>query len=354
MRPSFFNLNKKFVSLGIIALLFVVFLFYGMNLKAAANKVPQWQAYQQRFIEKGRIIDTGNPQKISHSEGQGYGLILASFYQDRDAFNAIWQWTQKNLQTRQDALFSWSWSPESGQVTDPNNASDGDLLIAWGLLRGFDLWHDETYQNEARKILGAIKQKLIYTHSFYGKMLLPGEYGFLDKDKQEIVINLSYWVFPALQRFAEFEPNEPLWPELIANGKQLLKIARFGQWNLPADWVRFSLTSRNFDLETRYAPRFSYDALRIPLYLKWAHYEDSVLFEPFQKFWGQFQGRSTLPAWTDLKTQEVDPLNANMAVRSIIHLVAPNIVTTLPADNPQESYYNSTLYLFSTQLAQTK
>lgn len=340
--------RNTFVFLGLI---FLGLLFYGLNLKAAASFLTVWQEYKQHFLEKsGRVIDTGHADKISHSEGQGYGLLLATQYNDHKAFEQIWTWTQEHLQKREDALFSWSWSPKTGQITDQNNATDGDILIAWGLLKGATLWNEPRYQTEAKKILASIKKKLIYQHPHYGVLLLPGEYGFLETEKNQVTVNLSYWVFPAFKQFMAFEPEEPLWPALFENGQQLVRTLRFGAAQLPADWVRLNLDQAHFDLETRYPPRFSYDAIRIPLYLKWAEINDPALFEPFARFWTQFAGQATLPAWIDLKTQERDPLDANKTIRSIVHLVAPSVIPTIPAYDPAESYYNTTLYLFTTQI----
>lgn len=347
-----FTSKKKYIVV-LTSLVFLSLLFYGFNLKAAAPFPTVWQEYKQHFVDpSGRIIDTGNPEKISHSEGQGYGLLLAAHYGDRKAFEQIWTWTQNHLQKREDALFSWSWSPQTSQVTDRNNATDGDVLIAWGLLKGAALWHEARYQVEAKKILADIKKKLIYKHAYYGVLVLPGEYGFLEPDKNQVTINLSYWVFPAFKQFMLAEPEATVWQELFQNGQRLLQTLRFGTWQLPADWVRLQLNQAQFDLETRYAPRFSYDAIRIPLYLKWAEMNDPVLFQPFVDFWTHFQGKSMLPAWTDLKTQESDPLQANKAIQSVIHLVAPSVIPTMPPYDATESYYNTTLYLFATQIMQ--
>ncbi|MEG9529489.1 MAG: glycosyl hydrolase family 8, partial [Hyphomicrobiales bacterium] len=42
-----------------------------------------WRAYRSRFItDQGRVVDTANGQ-ISHSEGQGYGMLLAVAAGDR-------------------------------------------------------------------------------------------------------------------------------------------------------------------------------------------------------------------------------------------------------------------------------
>ena len=45
---------------------------------AGAEATAEWQLFRNRFVDsEGRLIDTGN-QGISHSEGQGWGLIFAA------------------------------------------------------------------------------------------------------------------------------------------------------------------------------------------------------------------------------------------------------------------------------------
>ena len=65
---------------------------------------PIWKSYKSRFVtEAGRVIDTANGQ-ISHSEGQGYGMLLAVAALDRNAFDRICGWTRANLMVRDDQL----------------------------------------------------------------------------------------------------------------------------------------------------------------------------------------------------------------------------------------------------------
>ena len=41
---------------------------------------PLWQAWRDRFVmPDGRVVDTLQGQ-ASHSEGQGYGMVLASYF----------------------------------------------------------------------------------------------------------------------------------------------------------------------------------------------------------------------------------------------------------------------------------
>ena len=103
-----------------------------------------WPGFKAAFLQPdGRIVDTGNGG-ISHSEGQGYALLLAEAGDDRAAFDRIHQWTEQMLARHDVALFSWRYDPRAAvPVGDTNNASDGDILIAWALLRAGQRWQDK-------------------------------------------------------------------------------------------------------------------------------------------------------------------------------------------------------------------
>ena len=58
-------------------------------------------------------------------------------------------------------------------VADRNNATDGDLLIAWALMRAARTWQVGAYATAARAILAAIRSHAVVT-SDRGPLLLPG------------------------------------------------------------------------------------------------------------------------------------------------------------------------------------
>ena len=95
-----------------------------------------WESYKSRFMmPDGRIIDTGNGN-VSHTEGQGFAMLLAVGNNDRPAFDKLWQWTDKTLRNKDNGLFYWRYNPVApNPVADKNDATDGDTLIAWALLR---------------------------------------------------------------------------------------------------------------------------------------------------------------------------------------------------------------------------
>jgi len=51
--------------------------------------IKNWERFKTRFISaEGRVIDTGNGH-ISHSEGQGVGMLLAVAHDDQTTFENI-------------------------------------------------------------------------------------------------------------------------------------------------------------------------------------------------------------------------------------------------------------------------
>ncbi len=255
-----------------------------------------WQAFRADFVrDDGQVVDTGN-QNISHSEGQGYAMLLAVAADDAQSFERIWSWTQNHLPRRADGLFSWRWSPHTTPaVSDPNNASDGDLLIAWALARASIRWQREDYRQSARNLARSLREHLIRQTSA-GAVLLPGMEGF--EHPAGITINLAYWVFPAFADMDLLDPS-PLWSQLEQNGQRLINTALFGSHALPADWLLVKPDGSLAPAPTRPA-RFGFEAMRIPLYACWGKIEAPSLYARLQLFWSCRDS----PAWLDLNTGE--------------------------------------------------
>ncbi len=150
----------------------------------------EWRAFQARFVKTdGRIIDTGNGG-ISHSEGQGVGLLFAEHFDDAPTFERILGWTNDVLRCRTDALHAWRYQPAGGGgVTDKNNASDGDILIACALARAGTRWQRPAYTQAATYIARDILTHLVRDDG-QRTLLLPGSDGFETADAT--TINPSY------------------------------------------------------------------------------------------------------------------------------------------------------------------
>ena len=241
----------------------------GASARAESSEGDLWGAFKQRFLTaEGRVIDTAQGG-VSHSEGQGYGMLLAVARDDRPAFARMWSWTRTHLALRPDGLLAWRWSPEAGRVDDINSAADGDVLVAWALLRAHERWGEQGHRRAARDLMRAISYAVVRRYA--GRtILLPGPEGFVHDDG--LVLNPSYWVFPALSAFAEADPEGP-WAALHAEGLDLLRSARFGSRDLIPDWVRLT-PEGDLVLSQRMGPLWGYNVVRVPLYLIWGGRHD--------------------------------------------------------------------------------
>lgn len=304
---------------------------------AAARVLAGWDDFKARFLlPEGRIADSGNGG-ISHSEGQGYGLVLAEAAGDRATFDRLLGWTEATLARPHDALFSWRFEPGKG-VTDPNDASDGDILIAWALMRAATRWHEPRYEARAAAIRNAIAQNLVHSA---GKrtLLLPGITGFEQPDR--VTINLSYYIWPALDAFRAADGAGP-WGQLIKDGEALLAAARSGPLQLPTDWTDVTPDGSAAPALGR-PPRFGFDAVRIPLYLSLGGRKTGA--ESIAHFWRSYADNGQpIPAWVDVQTGQVAEYALSEGSYAIVRrLIGP--VASTPQGTPD--YYSSVIGLLA-------
>jgi endoglucanase len=324
-------------------------------LAGALADAEAWRAYKARFVtEAGRVIDTANGG-ISHSEGQGYGMLLAVAANDRAAFDRLWGWTRANLMVRDDELSAWRWEPnQRPAVSDMNNATDGDLLIAWALVEAAEAWSDPAYRVAARRIAVEVGRKAVVNKTKFEALLLPAVSGFAAEDRPDgPVLNLSYWVFPAFPRLAIVAP-EIDWPGLRQSGLSLVRLARFGQANLPTEWI--SAKGLKLAPADGFAPTFSYNAIRIPLYLAWAGVGEREHYAPFAALWSR--PGAELPIVDVLTGRKVDAFAESgfASIASLVSCVVDGTPLSRSFLQPRanENYYPATLHLLAVIAAQMR
>ena len=309
----------------------------------------EWAIFKRRFIPSGeRVVDTGN-EGVTHSESQGWGMLFAEANNDRETFDKIWKWTRTTLR-RDDSLFSWRWLPH-GTVPDKNNASDGDVLIAWALARAAKRWDAKDYARESSAIQEAVLEFLV--EEVKGRLiLLPGLRGFARKELR--VVNLSYYVWTALQAFGEAggEKWRAQWRRVHDDGLWLLDQAAFGTLNLPPDWLLYG--DKEVQIADGWPPYFGFDAVRIPLYLAW--HNDGHRLARFLAAWRtpRFNGRP--PAWINLRDGSVSPYagpGGYTAIFALSQYVGDGFKTDRPAMAlvDADDYYSASLKLLSAMAA---
>lgn len=285
-----------------INIIVISLIFFAYVLSFAEMWQENWLSYKKRFIsEDGRVVDYYN-NSISHSEGQGYVMLLSVYFNDIETFQRVWQWTKNNLQVRKsDSLLAWSWGLHiSGKwtVLDYNNASDGDTLVAYSLFLAGDRWKRKEYIEEAKKITRDIREILIIKkESSY--FLLPGYYGFYHKEGS-LILNPSYYVLSAYKVFAVYE-DKNFWNNFYSESLKFLKNLEFSTLRLSPDWIVikdgkvsiFSEKSNNFGIE----------AIRIPLYLTLAG--ENRLLENYKNYIELIEKIGYVPMEIDLRHEKL-------------------------------------------------
>ncbi|PTM40044.1 glycosyl hydrolase family 8 [Bosea sp. 124] len=300
-----------------------------------------WELYRQKFVTpEGRVIDDANGG-ISHSESQGYGLLLACLAGDRSSFARIFGFTRTELLIRDDGLAAWRWDPKaSPHVTDINNASDGDLLIAEALGCAGTRWNMPAYTTAARQIARSLA-KVALLRRGSETWLMPGAAGFAEKDRPDgPVVNPSYWVFEVFPALVQLTGDQN-WMQVHASGLRLLDTLAKAKM-LPPEWVSVRGPPKPAE---GFPAQFGYNAIRIPLYLMRAGLADKARIEPFRQAWAG--GTAVI----DVRTgKPVEPL-PDPGYRILAAAMACVVdKTAIPADLrtfQPTAYYPSTLHLLS-------
>lgn len=329
---------------------FIIF----MCSAAQAGQLDHWGKYRSAFLsDDGRIVDYFQ-DKSSHSEGQGYGMILALAHNDRAIFEKIWRWTDNNLLKRKDHLFAWQWGKRPNgewDVLDYNNATDGDILIAYALLKAGKEWNNPAYTEQGMKTVGAIREKL--ATSWQGRsLLLPGYEGFQKSDR--LSINPSYLILPAFRLFAE-EENRQFWEKIYSDSIFIIDKGQFGKWDLPSEWIR--LSGSGMEPDTGKSPYFGYNAIRVLLYLS---YESRPEYPGgLKKIFSFFDKNGYIPLRIDLEREGLSLLKAPAGFYAVYGLAAKKSGQTALAkkllkeaetllSKETKAYYSFVLFLLAT------
>jgi endoglucanase len=316
-----------------------------VNTVSAAD----WDAYRTRFLDSsGRIVDNANGN-ISHSEGQGYGLLLAVAANDRRTFEQIWAFTFTEFMIRDDGLAAWKWDPNATpHVSDVNDASDGDILIAYALAKAGAAWSEPRFTALAQHIARAIG-KTVVSRASGRPLLMPAASGFGFNERQDgPVVNLSYWIFEAFPTLAALAPEYD-WNGVWREGLALLQLTNQSHTKLPSDWLSVRERARLRPADG-FPPEFGYNSLRIPLYLLRAGLTETEWLKSVKQRWLGNEGVAVVDVITGQVRERLNDQGYRaMAAAMACALDQTRVPDALKTFEPN-LYYPATLYLLSMSL----
>ena len=317
---------------------------------AGSITAEEWDSFSSSFMTaEGRVTDTANAD-ISHSEGQGYGLLLAWKAGDREDFERIWTFTRREMQIRNDGLFAWKWDPAaSPRITDVNNATDGDILIAYALDAAGQQWSRGDYMSYSASILRSLQPDLLPKRSGM-TLIIPGKNGF--ENDGNVTLNPSYWVFEALSHFSHTDQSGP-WSRARISGYAILsEWLHSGASEAPPEWLSLSDDGRVSGSATS-GSGFGYNALRVPLYVVRDGQKTSSDIARMASSMVDEDGNLTLRS----ADGEITEILSDTGYKALASLIRCSIIGesegSIPKFSPTD-YYPSVIHLLTLSAARTK
>jgi endoglucanase len=228
---------------------------------------PLWQSYLKSFSDpQGRLIDRSAGERTT-SEGQAYGLFFALVANDRDHFDRILAWTERNLTQGglSKSLPAWLWGESSAAtwgVLDRNSAADADLWMSYSLLQAARLWKEPRYFETAGALARLIEEREVVQLPGFGPMLFPAPHGF--QEGGQCILNPSYPPPQLVQALASEFPNT-IWSKVEEVLPLFLEQSASGQFAM--DWVDYSHNAFHPTKGPGEVAGGSYDAIRVYLWI---------------------------------------------------------------------------------------
>lgn len=286
----------------------------GLGLPIAGGPEADWEGLRGRFLaSEGHMVPTERPT-ATESLFQAIGLLAALHAQDLPRFERILAWSVTVLRRPDDSLWAWRRDEARGAgLPDFNNSTHADLLAAWALVQAGERWR----RADLRRVGVAMAQDVLARCLLPGDgppLLMPGAGGFFNARRG--VLSPGGMVLPALAALAQAAPDRR-WDAVRAEALSFLRRARFGPWQLPADWVEHDRTTGRLSPATGWPPRFSVIAAGTVLHLCWAGLGQDPVVAAALAFW---EDAGTVPAWTDVRDARVAPTAGHVGLQALARL----------------------------------
>lgn len=245
----------------------------------------EWKAAQITGTNAGgngrlRVLG-GVDSESTVSEGQGYGILFASIFDDQATLDGLWLFTSDHLNAR--GLMDWHIG-NPGQRLGTGAATDADEDIALGLLNACvkvqrGSWpasrNGINYCAQATSLIGAIYDSEIdwigpnpagRVGTTSGGELLPGDSWSIATDYPQGIVNLSYFSPGYYTAFGKFTGRQAGWADVIARNYAIVNLAQGQPGNcskLVPNWVRYDGEPQQVPWQPNNSVWWSYDAARL-------------------------------------------------------------------------------------------
>lgn len=267
------------------------------NTLVKADTLTMYKRYMKAFSKKNGsdqmyINTTDSTSSLrSLSESQGYGMVFTTLAGKQSDYDKLLLFFQKH-QYSDTGLMAWKINMSSGTAED-NDATDGDLWIAYSLFKAYDRWGDKSYLRAGKTLASDI---LKYDYNSETKMLTTGNWVTSGSTAYYVVRTSD--ILPAFFTEINKYADDSRWSEINVSSLKIAQqvsaandsglfpdvvIYKDGQTTLPK--------TSPLDGSSNY---YSYNACRVPLNL--AMTSDSNYHKVLLKMLDFFAKQSTIYA----------------------------------------------------------
>jgi len=214
------------------------------------NQFVKGTAGSQRYVYSPEI---NNGSVVS--EGIGYGMLLAVYFNDQSLFDDLWSfWKAKSGNSV--GLMPWRWDGTGSNNTGSGSATDADEDAAFALIEASKQWSGGSYSSDAKTLIGKIWSSDIDSN----KTPLGGSQGYSASSAK----NPSYFAPAYYREFAKIDSND--WASVATNVYTLISHFNSSDGLLPAwcDSTCANASSNSGSQNPGTDGDYQYDAHRIP------------------------------------------------------------------------------------------
>lgn len=295
----------------------------GINMKVNCRKTnPIYESWHELYVVKycdGAYVNSGtlDQKKIAISESQGYGMlitVLAASKQEANQkeFDALLDYYKQHTISDINHLMAWKQVYTSGEMlTDTannTNATDGDLDIAYALLKADKLWGSQGNHNYRGIANDLMRDLLNYNYSVHNQLLYLGCWAKNDKRYQSLVRTSD--LIPAYFKIFFEESHDERWQFLYNQSIDTLELlSDRSVAGLFPDffWIKDGqiINAKSDTLESDNDGDYGWNANRIPFRLAY-NTNNNELMKLNNKLLRFFEQKNRLTAGYDLSGR---PLN---------------------------------------------
>ncbi|WP_346883025.1 glycosyl hydrolase family 8 [uncultured Algibacter sp.] len=240
---------------------------YSFGLKAtnvgANDMADAYSAWKNSFLktcDNGRFRVEFQDAGQTVSEGIAYGMLLAAYANDQEAFDGMWLYYQDN--TNFNGVMNWKIQGCNNAIGQ-NGATDAELDAAYALMVADKRWGNDgaiNYNQDAKTLIQTIKDHEVEAGT---NVLKPGDVWGGSNNT-----NPSYFATGYFRAYGEYTDDVAFWNAVadksydIINKNLTINNAKF---NLVSDWTK---ADGNYSTEVPWATdlgrSYSYDAARTP------------------------------------------------------------------------------------------